>query len=48
MTKIKELEAKLKALDPNIEGEEYEGKRAGIQAELETEADSEYCKAHDC
>lgn len=46
MTHIEELEAKLKALDPKIEGEEYEGKQDGILAELE--ADSEYCKAHDC
>jgi len=45
---IKELENKLARLDPIIEGEEYEGKRDGILAELEALADSEYCKLHDC
>lgn len=45
---IAELERKLKELDPEVEGEEYEGKKAGILAELEALADSAYCKAHDC
>lgn len=48
MTRLEELEQQLRELDPDVEGEEYEGKRAGILAELEAEADSQYCKAHDC
>lgn len=37
MTRTEELEQQLKELDPKIEGEEYEGKRDGILAELEAE-----------
>jgi len=45
---IEGLERKLAELDSEVEGEEYEGKRDGILAELEALADSEYCKTHDC
>ena len=41
MTKIEELEQQLRELDPEVEGEEYEGKRAGILAELEAEEEED-------
>ena len=48
MDRIKHLERLLRLLDPEKEGEEYEGKRDGLLAELEAEADCQYCRLHDC
>ncbi len=45
---IRRWENTLRNLDPNIEGEEYEGKRDGCLAQLEHLSDELYCIQHDC
>lgn len=43
MTRLEELKQQLATLDVNKEGEEYEGKRDGILAEIEAKTQSKGC-----